>query len=301
MKRGMSVAMALLFVALLFVALLLAASQSWAAQRYKVTGLVLKVDRPRGVFVVSCNRIPGYMNAMVMSFSVRKPENLDGVKPSTMVEFVLHVEGKSSHADDVRVRSFDSAEQEPQEAERLKLLQNIVNPAAQGTPLVMGELVPNFEFTDQNQQRVALSQFAGTVVVLTFIYTRCPNPNYCFRLNNNLGRMQKRFSQRLGHDLVLLSIVVDPEHDQGKALTNYANIWRADPQGWHFLTGPLPDIQKVTRMFGMDFWNGEGVVTHSFHTIVVDQQRKLAANIEGNQFTAQQLGDLVETVLSQKN
>ena len=270
-------------------------------QQYTVSGLVLKVDRPHGVFVVSCNRIPGYMDAMVMTFSVRKPESLDGVEPSAIVEFVLHVDGNASYADNLRVSSFDSAEQEPQEAQRLKVLQSIANPGAQVKPLAMGELVPDFEFTDQNQQRIALSQFADQVVVVTFIYTRCPNPNYCFRLNNNLGRLQKRFPQRLGHDLVLLSIVVDPEHDQGKTLTSYANIWHADPQGWHFLTGPLPEIQKVTCMFGMDFWNGEGVVTHSFHTILIDRQRKMAANIEGNQFTAQQLGDLVETLLPHKN
>jgi protein SCO1/2 len=288
-------------IALVFIGLLLATSMSWASQQYAVSGLVLKVDRPRGVFVVSCNPIPGYMDAMAMSFSVRKPESLDGVEPSAMVEFVLHVDGHSSYADDLQVRSFDSVEQEPQEAQRLKVLQNIANLGAQVQPLAMGEVVPDFEFTDQNQQRIALSQFAGEVAVLTFIYTRCPNPNYCFRLNSNLGQLQKRFSQRLGHDLVLLSIVVDPEHDQGKTLTNYANIWRANPQGWHFLTGPLPDIQKVTRMFGMDFWNGEGIVIHSFHTIVIDQRRKLAANIEGNQFTAQQLGDLVETMLPEKN
>jgi protein SCO1/2 len=291
----------LLASALAFTALFISAIPTWAAQQFIVTGLVLKVDRPHKAFVVSCNRIPGYMDAMVMTFSVRKPENLDGIEPSATVEFVLHVDGDASYADDLRVRTFDSMEQEPQEAQRLKLLQNIADPGAQVTPVALGEVVPDFEFKDQGQQRITLSQFTGEVVVLTFIYTRCPNPNYCFRLNSNLGRLQKRFPQRLGHDLVLLSIVVDPEHDQGNTLTNYADIWHANPQGWHFLTGPLPDIQKVTRQFGMDFWNGEGVVTHSFHTIVIDQRRKLAANIDGNQFTAQQLGDLVETMLPQKN
>jgi protein SCO1/2 len=283
--------------ALITIALALLMSQTWAAERHAVTGLVLKVDRPNGVFVVSCDRIPGYMEPMVMSFSVRKPENLDGIQPSTVVEFVLDVDGNKTYAENLRVRNFESAEQEPQEAQRLKLLQNIANPAARVTPVAMGELVPDFELTDQNRQKVELSQFSGEVVVLTFIYTRCPNPNYCFRLNSNLARLQKRFPRRLGHDLVLLSVVVDPEHDQGSTLTNYANIWRANPAGWHFLTGPLPEVQNVTRMFGMDFWSGEGVVTHSFHTIVVDRQRKLAANIEGNQFTAQQLGDLVESML----
>jgi protein SCO1/2 len=291
MKRG----------TLLTVVLLLVASPSWAARQYTVTGLVVKVNRSLGEFVVSCDRIPGYMEAMVMTFSVRKPENLNGIEPSSVVEFVLHIDGESSYVDDIRVRDFESAEQEPQEAQRLKLLQNLANPSAQANLLAKGDLVPDFIFTDQSQQRVALSQFAGEVVVVTFIYTRCPNPNYCFRLNTNLGRLQKRFPQHLGHDLVLLSIVIDPEHDRGNALTNYASIWHANPQGWHFLTGPLPDIQKATRMFGMDFWNGEGVVTHSFHTIVVDPERKLAANIEGNQFTAKQLGDLVESMLPEKS
>ncbi|MGA9799877.1 MAG: SCO family protein [Terriglobales bacterium] len=296
MKREISVAMKVFLVALL-----LAGNLSWAAQQYTVTGLVLKVDPSHGIFTVSCNRIPGYMEAMVMTFPVRKPETLNGIRPSAIVEFVLYVDTESSYADDIRVRSFESVEQEPQEAERLKLLQDIANPGAPVAPLAIGDAVPDVEFTDQNQQRVEFSQFAGEVVVLTFIYTRCPNPNYCFRLNSNLGRLQKRFPQHLGRDLVLLSLVIDPEHDQGKTLTNYANIWRANPQGWHFLTGPLPDIQKTTRLFGMDFWNGEGVVTHSFHTIVVDRQGKLAANIVGNQFTAQQLGDLVETMLSRQN
>jgi protein SCO1/2 len=291
MKRGTPLAITLLLIA----------SHSWAAEQYTVTGLVVKVDRSRGEFVVSCDRIPGYMDAMVMTFPVPKPENLNGIESSSVVEFLLHVNGESSYADHIRVRSFESMEQEPQEAQRLKFLQNLANPAAEVNPLPRGERVPDFVFMDQTRQRVALSQFAGEVVVLTFIYTRCPNPNYCFRLNSNLGRLQKRFPQRLGQDLVLLSIVIDPEHDQGNTLSNYASIWHANPEGWHFLTGPLPDIQKTTRMFGMDFWNGEGVVTHSFHTIVIDPQRKLAANIEGNQFTAQQLGDLVERMLPEKS
>ena len=283
------------------ITLALAFCQSWAGERQPVTGLVLKVDRTHGVFVVSCDGIPGYMEPMVMSFSVRKPEDLRGVEPSTMVQFVLINDRNAMYAENLKVRNFDSADQEPQEAQRLKLLQSIGDQAAPVTAIARGELVPDFEFSDQTQRKVALSQFSGEVVVLTFIYTRCPNPNYCFRLNSNLARLQKRFRQRLGQDLVLLSLVVDPEHDLGDRLTNYANIWRANPQAWHFLTGSLPEIQKVTNMFGMNFWSGEGVVTHSFHTIVIDRQRKLGANLEGNQFTAQQLGDLVESMLAGSN
>lgn len=290
--------MSRIFIAILF---LLTATAGWSAQQYTVTGLVLKVDRQRGEFVVSCSRIPGYMDAMVMPFSVRKPEILNGIEPSSMVEFVLHVNGTSSYAADIRVLTFESVEQEPQEAGRLELLQKLARPSANVKSLTNGDLVPDFNFIDQNHKQVALSSLTGEVVVLTFIYTRCPNPNYCFRLNSNLGRLQNRFPRRLGHGLVLLSIVIDPEHDQGSTLTKYSTIWHADPRGWRFLTGPLSDIQKTTRLFGMDFWSGEGVVTHSFHTVIIDQKGRLAANIEGNQLTAQQLGDLVEVILDQKS
>jgi protein SCO1 len=47
----------------------------------------------------------------------------------------------------------------------------------------------------------------------------------------------------------------------------------------------------------MNFWSDEGLLTHTLHTVVIDRQGRLASNIEGNQFTAQQLGDLVQTVM----
>jgi len=53
-------------------------------------------------------------------------------------------------------------------------------------------------------------------------------------------------------------------------------------------------------MFGVNFWPDEGALTHSLHTIIIDRQGQLAANFEGNEFTAEQLGDFVEAVLQRK-
>ena len=82
-----------------------------------------------------------------------------------------------------------------------------------------------------------------------------------------------------------------------KVLAQYANTWKADPKSWHFLTGSLSDVKAVCRLFGLNFWQDEGLLTHSLHTIVIDRQGKLAANLEGNEFTAEQLGDFVSTAL----
>ena len=101
----------------------------------------------------------------------------------------------------------------------------------------------------------------------------------------------------MGRDLVLLTVTFDPAHDRPEVLAGYARIWKADSQTWHFLTGPLDEVQRVCAMFGVGFWQDDGMFTHSLHTAVIDRQGRLAADVEGNQFTARQLGDLVESVL----
>jgi protein SCO1 len=136
-------------------------------------------------------------------------------------------------------------------------------------------------------------------VALNFIYTSCALPNFCCRISNNLGVLQRRFKEQLSRDLVLLTVTFDPQRDQPERLAHYAENWKADPQTWHFLTGSVPDVQRITDMFGIDYFPDEGLMNHSLHTAVIDRQRKLVANIEGNLFTADQLADLVKTVLSQ--
>ena len=278
-------------------ALTLLSLSGWAAQRYPVTGLVLAVDSAHHSMTVSCQSVSGYMDAMTMPFSVRDPKALDGLAPGTMIDFMLVVDKNSSYADDIRVHRYENLEQEPLEARRLALLNHLSAPATANV-LASGQPVPDFTLTDQTRQPVTFSKLNGKVVAISFAYISCPNPDYCFRLANNLSQLRKRFPNQMGRDLVLLTIIIDPEHDQGEALANYARVWNADPQNWHFLTGPLPEIKRVSSMFGMEFWKDEALLTHSFHTVVIDRQGRLAANLEGNQFTAQQLGDLVKVVLT---
>jgi protein SCO1/2 len=202
------------------------------------------------------------------------------------------------YAENIRPSVVQNFESEPMEAARLEILNRVINPEAAARAVAIGQLVPDFALTDQTQKKIELAQLRGKVVALSFAYSRCPNPNYCFRLSNNLARLGKRFHDRTRRDLVLLTIVIDPTHDQGAVLSEYADVWKADPSVWHFLTGPLPEVRSVAGLFGMNFWNDEGLLTHPFHTIVIDRQGKLAANLEGNHFTAEQLGDLVQSIMN---
>jgi protein SCO1/2 len=273
----------------------------WAAEKHAAKGLVLRVDPAHKTVVVSCEEIPGYMDAMVMPFHVKDAKTLQGLQPGTNIDFDLSVENNASFVENIRIHRFESLELDPTQARRLKLMENAIAPGSLPTALALGQSVPDFVLTDQSRNRVALSQFTGKVVVATFIYTRCPLPDYCFRLSNDFALLQKRFRSRMGSEIVLLSIVIDPAHDQPNALADYAQIWKADSRSWHFLTGAPPDIEKLSREFDMNFYPDEALFVHSFHTVVIDRQGKLAANLEGNNFSAKQLGDLVETMLPQTN
>jgi protein SCO1/2 len=277
------------------------AGSVWGAQRFPVTGLVLKTDPAHRTFVASCTAIPGYMDAMVMPISVRDAKVLDALKPSTLVDFTLVVTSDDSYAENVRVHHYQSLEAEPLQVRQLQVLAGLNHPGAPADELALGAAVPDFTLTDQTGHNIALPQLAGKVVVTSFFYTRCPLPNYCFRLSNNLGRLQRRFADRMGGDLMLLSVTMDPAHDTPDVLAKYAATWKADAKSWHFLTGPEPEVKKVCRRFGVNYWPEEGTLTHSLHIIVIDRQGKLAANFEGNEYTAEQLGDFVETVLGRGN
>ena len=282
-------------VALMFLSVV----TSLAAQQHNVTGMVLKVDAPSKTVVVSCREITGYMEAMAMPFSVRDAKTLDGLDPGMTIDFSLVVDKGSSYAENIHVRPFESLELDPTEARRLKLMENAMATHPSTKDVVrLGEPIPDFALTDQKGQRVSLSRLHGKVVAVTFIYTRCPLPDYCVRLSNNLGLLQRRFKDRMGNDLVLLTILIDPIHEQTDGLTNYARTWNADARSWHFLTGSVSEIRELCHKFDMDFYPDEALLVHSFHTVVIDRNGRLAANLEGNTFTAQQLGDLVQTVMA---
>ena len=279
--------------------LLLAARSITAAQQYAVKGMVVSVNRAASTFTASIEEVPGFMRAMTMPFEVRQVKELDGLAPGAMVEFTLVVDAKTSYAERLRIVRFQNVEQDPLAASRLALLNDIVS----GTPVkpvAVGDTVPNFSLIDQRKRTVSLSDLRGSVVALNFIYTSCALPNFCLRLANNFNVLQKRFDKRLGKDLVLVTVTFDPVHDTPEVLAKYSDQWQANPASWHFLTGSEKDVQRVCRMFGVQAFPNEGLMDHSLHTVLIGRDGKLVANVEGNRFTAGQLGDLTEGILGRR-
>lgn len=263
--------------------------------RHPARGMVLSVDAARKTVVVSHDSIPGVMAAMAMPFDVKNARELEGLVPGAIVSFTLVIAKESAHAEGLRVVRYQSVEQDPLTARRLRLLQELTGGAA--APMPVGQAVPDFTLTDQAHARVSLSQLRGKVVALNFIYTSCALPQFCYRLANHFNVVQRRFQARMGRDLVLLTVTFDPARDTPERLAEYAAQWKADPSRWRFLTGNVEEVRRVCRLFGVDAFPDEGLISHSTRTVVVDRQGVLAASIEGNQHTATQLGDLIDGVL----
>jgi len=282
-------------IAVCAVALLVSLELHAAEKEYVVKGMVLSVDASAKTFVVSHERIVGLMEAMTMPFEVRQAGDLRDVVPGAIVEFTLVVGDTTSYARSVVVRRYQTIERDPSTARRLATMKRMAGLAT--PPLAIGAAVPDFALIDQQRQRVTLAGLSGKVVAVNFVYTRCALPQFCLRMSNNFAALQKRFARELGRELVLLTITFDPERDTPEALAAYASRWQPNPSGWHFLTGSLGDIRRVSGFFGQEAFADEGLMNHSLHTVVIGRTGTLVANIEGNQFTPEQLGDLVAATL----
>jgi len=255
------------------------------AHHYTSTGLVLHVDRPGATVTISHDAFPGLMDAMAMPFELRGPARRVGVMPGDRVRLRLSVKSRRSWVDRLQVVSAAPVDAGLQQSPAVPVL------------VPIGAAIPDFDLTDQSGATVRLSSLKGKVVAVTFIYTRCPLPDYCPRMVENFRAIRSRFAPRMDRDLVLLTVSFDPKYDTPQRLAAYAAANRAGGPGWHFLTGEPAKIERVCNAFGIQYWAEEGLITHSLETAVIDRDGTLAATVEGKDFTPQQLGDLVAAVL----
>lgn len=111
------------------------------------------------------------------------------------------------------------------------------------------EALPDITLLDQNGHAIKLSSLKGKPVLMDFIYTRCTTA--CPLLTAKFASIARLLGPRLGSDVIMVSITIDPEHDHPSELLNYADSHGAAHKGWLFLTGNLSDIERVLGIFGL--------------------------------------------------
>src|SRR4029077_13232746 len=103
-------------------------------------------------------------------------------------------------------------------------------PGAQLQPSDQGTQVPDFALVNQDGKRMRLQQYRGKSVLLTFIYTRCPLPDYCPLMSHNFAEIEKALmnSPELYAKTHLFSISFDSQHYTPPVLRNYAKAFVTD-------------------------------------------------------------------------
>ncbi len=249
------------------------ASIGWA-KTWPVDGIVIAVDPTAGTMLVSHRPIEHYMGAMAMPFRAENAGQLEGLYPGVRVRFDLTVSRRGSVARNIRKTGEpDAIVPSPKEA------------------IAIGNPVPDFSLTSEKGTRVRLSDFRGKVVAINFLYTRCPLPDVCPRLAANFAALQRRFANRMGADLVFLSVTVDPDFDTPEVLAQYAKRWGAKSPGWTFLTG---DAAPIAAALGELYWTDEGSIGHNSTTSIVDRSGRLAASVAGSTWRIDQLEQLLQ-------
>ena len=259
-----------------------------STQIFSVKGVVKELKPDGKTAVVQHEEIPNYMPAMTMPFEVKNTNELTGLRPGDEVSFRLFVTEKEGWID--RITKLGSTNvAEPPPAETFRRVRTV-------DPLNVGDPMPDYPFTNELGEAIHLGQFKGQALGLTFIYTRCPFPNFCPRMSSNFADAYKKLSALpdAPGNWRLLSISFDPEHDTPALLKSYAKRYDYGTNHWSFATGALIDIDAITEQFGLIFPR-EGVgFNHNLRTVVVDAQGRVQKVFTGNEW---KVDDFVEEMV----
>jgi protein SCO1/2 len=227
---------------------------------------------------------------MEMPFTVKDPQSLRGLAAGDTVKFELVVTKDDSWID--RLEKMTTA------AVATKAANASTDPDSDA--LELGQTVPDFALVDQNGHPFHLRDFLGKAVVLTFIYTRCPLPNFCPLMSRNFASLQERFAKDLPGRVQLLSISFDPQFDTPARLKQYASVFQKSDDDWVFGTGTREQVDYVTAMFGIIRESAEGVINHNLRTALVSPDGKLVHVWRGNAWTPYEVEHMVRETLQPK-
>jgi protein SCO1 len=257
-----------------------------AERRYPFTGEIIAIDRAAHQLIIRNDDIPNFMKAMTMPFAVKDPAALDHSQIGQRIKAILVVTETESWLEDIHVTAQAPAEAQPHSELQIP---------AEGTP------VPDFAFTNQDGKRVHLAQYKGKVVLLTFIYTRCPMPDFCPRMMNNFREIEKSLKQdpaAYGRTH-LLSVTFDPGFDTPTVLRHYALSTTSIPaddlfKHWEFLSPRPQDLDAIAQFFALSVWKenegkDKGTITHSLSTVIIDGNGKLYRWYHGNDWAPDEL------------
>jgi protein SCO1 len=246
-------------------------------RRFDLKGKVVAVDKAQRQVTIAHESIKGFMDAMTMSFNVKDDWAFPVLASGQTVEATLVVRGDRSWIESLRISQTKDAGSRP-----------AIHPVPE-----IGSVVPNFGLLNQDGNPIHLAQYRGHPLLLAFIYTRCPLPDYCPRTSKNFSEIYRALqsmpqSDRKPH---LLSISFDVDYDTPAVLRDYARRYMhpAVFDRWEFATGSLEEIKQITGYFGLSYWQESGQISHTMIAALIGPDGKLKRLFPGNEWTSRQV------------
>ena len=285
---------------ILFVALLVSLALSVpachhsksSAKRYAFTGRIISIDSQAESAVIDGDNIPGFMDAMAMSYKIKPAAMLRELAPGDSISAEVVVIEPATKNEDAAPDYW---------LENVKVTAHAKQPPANGANTMHipapGEDVPDFSFTNQDGKRISFHQYRGKVLLVTFIYTRCPFPDFCPRMSGNFAEIDKQVGVNSAiAGTHLLTISFDPEHDTPKVLRDYAfsvahthdaTLFRS----WEFAAPRPADLAKIADFFALTVTPDGGMITHNLSTAVIGPDGKIVKWYHGGDW---QVSDLIK-------
>jgi protein SCO1/2 len=244
-------------------------------RQYPIEGKVISVQATKKEITLQHKEIPGYMKSMTMPFQVQDEWVFGVAQPGDELRGTLAVETERSYIHGVSINQAKAAD-DASSTSKLRIPE-------------VGEQAPDFRFVDQDGKPVRLRQFRGRPVLLTFIYTRCPLPDYCIRMSGNFTQVAgelKRSDPGVYRQLQLLSISIDPDYDKPAVLKRYGRSYASevDPNfvHWKFVSGTETETRRAAEFFGLTYVPEGGQIVHSLRTVLLAPDGRIAAQFPGN-------------------
>jgi protein SCO1/2 len=267
-------------VAVLCTLLLAAAgcTKTEPAREYTLVGQILAVSPERSEVTIRHEDVKGFMPGMTMAFPVKDRALLEGRQAGDLITATLVFNETKSYLSAITRTGHQPVDTAPQ-------------PGFIG--LRPGDVVPDTSFVDEAGAVRRLQDWRGHRVALTFIYTRCPVPDFCPLMNRNFASVQDALRQRQDlADVRLLSVTLDPAYDRPAILAAHAKVFKANPAIWSFLTGDEKELATFAGHFGIYIEpdkENPGQIIHSLRTAVIGVDGTLAHNTSGNEWTPTEL------------
>jgi protein SCO1/2 len=252
---------------------------------YKLRGQVVATDAARGEVTLAHDAVPGYMDAMTMPYKLKNANIVSELHLGDVLTADVVVP-RDPNADAVLDHIVVVAEAKPDY--RPKVVYHVPAP---------GDAAPDFKLRNQDGRAIHLGQFRGKALLVTFIYTRCPLPNFCPRVTRNFAAIESRLAAEpeLLKKTELVCVSFDPENDTPARLRAYGATYIGSEDArafahWDFAAPDKETLKQMAQFFDVGFSGGaDGTITHTLSTTLIGTDGKVVEFYPGNDWTVDQV------------